>query len=346
LKHQFLTLNNSVQLLMGKVEFCVVCGKQLKNVGPNAVTCEGECRTKNNKDLIRQNNERIKRNRARSILTFLENQFHRGINIDTLIDNILSINVRNIPFEDFVVTAYYVSNKELCKTAISLRELQRAAMDWDAENGQIRSRSVQRRLIKRVSSIVQFVSLTQQASSIALVGETVKQAIADHDEHWREVFKNFMASVTDTVQIDEPSKMKSLTRMLGRVRRELTLPKIGYNKNAYKLLKDSINVEFCSINETVRASIRRLQETIQLDNTTIDEMISIYDDLKFSMVGKESSVIIGGLLYYVSERNHLEYSQDDIARLQRISTPSIRATFNIIASKKGDAINEVAVQVD
>jgi hypothetical protein len=302
--------------------FCVVCGKKLpESVSKNASTHPGDCRDENTQSLLKKHNRQVKTDKIRTILTFLEERFHHGVNIDAICDMLSGINMYHTSIDDFVMTAYYLSVSE-SDESITVRDIQTAADAWDEMNNGKRSNTIKQRIVKILDTIEQY----HDASDI-------HDALKSPD--WRNIVTKIVWN-----QSNVPDNEYSLyiNRAFSRIKRLLN-QKFGYSKNAYKILKRHIDVDVRDTDEHIEQLIRSTATVLAIDPSHVDEMISLYiNNLQIPLRGRDAVVVTGGILYYISQAHSLSLSQETIAIALNISSPSLRKVYYTIFNVMNNVI--------
>jgi transcription initiation factor TFIIIB Brf1 subunit/transcription initiation factor TFIIB len=212
---------------------CIVCGKLLPaGTTGHVLTCEGNCREKHEKDKIDQGNNKIKTQKIAEVLDFLEKKFAIGIDAREFAEMISSIPIHNLMIDDFAMTSYYVMSTSNEKSSLTIDDLQKAAVEWDAINGSPR-------MIQHIKKMKARIASTEKAAR----------------------------SAKDDVQLRKlENKLKKYRRAVGKA------PKIGFNNNAYVLVQASLKVAFCDVKEKVKSIARKIASDLGYDDDFLAKM--------------------------------------------------------------------------
>jgi len=303
--------------------FCATCGKRLEeSVSKHATTHPGTCRDENTQSLLKKHNLQVKIDKIRSILVFLEERFALDIDIDLLTDILSKINMYHATTEDFVMTAYYLMSSE-SNAGVTIRDITEAAYTLDGRNDRRRSDSSKRRILDHIRLLGKYLDVTE--FKIIMDSPT-----------WRDDLQRLLSRMKPNIYA---YWKKSSTTNNGRIQyvntivtkiRSVINQKFGYNKNAYKTLKGHIDVVVRDIDERIPSVISSMTAKLLIDQVHVTEMMDVYSSAKRRLIGRDASVIVGGIVYHISQKYGLGLSQEIISTATRTSVPSIRKIYKIL----------------
>lgn len=295
--------------------FCVVCGELLpESVSKNASTHPGDCRAKNTQTLLTKHNKHVKISKIRAILTFLEDKFAVGIDIDTLTNMLCTVNMYHTTIDDFTMTAYYLVSNE-CDGNVTIRDLSDVADEWDNNNGQKRLNSLKDRVIGYARTI-------EKQFDTSEIYSILKSAI------WR---SDIVRYISRTNISPSDARTRRIRQVLTRIR-NIAQTKFGYSKTAYKILKQMIGATIGNTDDRVHKIIIATTTDLSVESDVVSVMLQCYDENKHRLIGRDVVVIAGGIMYYVSRRSRLGISQETIAMALKTSALSIRKIYTILTT--------------
>lgn len=309
--------------------YCVTCGKILEeSVSKNAITHPGTCRDENTQSLLKKHNLQVKIDKIRSILTFLEEQFDLGIDVELLTGILSKINMYHTTTEDFVMTAYYLMSNE-SRNGITIRDITDVAYTWDERNGKKRSDSSKRQIIDQIKLLDKYIDTTSL--------KTIMSSISWRDDIQR-VLSRTKTDIDGSFERGSPDTkecIEYINRIIARIRSIVNV-KIGYNKNAYNILKEHIDFVLHSIDDRIPSVIAIITTKLLIDQRYVTEMMDIYTVTKPRLIGRDATIVVGGIVYYISQKYDLGLSQEAVAMITRTSVPSIRKIYYILTDRDDD----------
>lgn len=284
---------------MEEKRFCIICGNEIgHDVGENVVTCNKECRDEHARKMMRLNNENMKEKNAREILLFAESKLKTGCDIERIVKIIMLMNIHNIPFEDFVLTTYYLVNKEQPRVAVTKSDVEKVAFAWDAVNGLERTNKYKKKLKKKLKILEDAV--------LKVKGRENQRKIEN--------------------------KIKMVTRLLD------STPVFGFNDNANKIIMKKFGITFGNIDDEIVALIDRkwgmLSEIVGITkgvtSSFLDEIKEIYFQNKTKFYGRNPAVLVAGLFCFVYRKHDINMTTDIVANLMDVSKPSVEDVLSML----------------